>query len=148
MNNPHQLHKFGTVLLWFGVLVWVPYFALRMAGESPSLMAYLPFHLIGVLGGARMRKSARQQLGIQPEKRKGYKRVAHWLVIASILVWLPYYALKLAGQPVSLNVFLTVHLVGIFSGTGLMATGSAIEYFRNRTGVNHGIGYPTQEGNG
>jgi len=146
LKNPYQLQKYGTILIWIGVLVWVPYLALRIFGENPSMWAYLPFHLAGVIGGARMRTSARQKMGIPKEKRRGYKRVAHWLVVASILVWLPYYALKLAGQPVALNAFLTVHLVGIFSGTGLMAVGGTLEYFRKRSNrVIHGIGYPTEE---
>ena len=145
MTNPHQVYKYGTVLLWLGVLVWAPYFALRIVGESPSLMAFLPFHLVGVVGGARLRKTARKKLGIPVEKRKGYKRLAHWILIASLLVWLPYYGLKLTGQAVSLNPFLSVHLVGIFGGTGLMAAGGLVENWRNRTnGEYHGPGHPAQ----
>jgi hypothetical protein len=149
LENPHRLHTFGTILLWLGVLVWAPYFAQRFAGESPSLMAYLPFHLAGVIGGARMRTSARKKLGIPREKRKGYKRVAHWIVIASLLVWLPYYGLKLAGQPVALNPFLTVHLAGIFGGTGLMVAGGIFDKLHNRSnGGLHGSGHPAQENDG
>jgi hypothetical protein len=132
LMNPHQLHKLGTVLVWLGVLVWVPYFALRIAGESPSLLLYLPFHLASVIGGSRIRTAANQQLGKPKEKRKGYKLVAHVLVIASILVWIPYYALKISGQPVELSPYLIAHLIGILSGTGLMGAGSVFHYFRKR----------------
>lgn len=132
LKDPHQLHRIGTVLLWIGVLVWAPYFALRVAGESPSLLVFLPFHLAGVIGGSRIRAGANRQLGKPREKRKGYKRVAHVLVIASILVWILYYALKVSGWPVELAPFLVVHLIGILSGTGLMAVGWAARYFRKR----------------
>jgi hypothetical protein len=103
-----------------------------MAGESPSMIAFLPFHLASVIGGARMRIAANRQLDIPKVKRKGYKLLAHVLLIASIFVWLPYYALKLAGRPVELQPFLVVHLIGIFSGTGLMGVGSLVQYFRNK----------------
>jgi hypothetical protein len=63
---------------------------MRIIGESPILMMYLPFHLLGVIGGARMRTNADKQLGKPVEKRKGYKRIAHYLVIASLLVWILY----------------------------------------------------------
>jgi hypothetical protein len=93
---------------------------------------YLPFHLLGVIGGARMRITANKQLGKPVEKRKGYKRVAHYIVIASLLVWIPYYALKLTGKPVELAPFLAFHLIGIFSGVGLMSLGGIVQYFQGR----------------
>ncbi len=146
MNNPNQRYQFGTALIWLGVLAWAPYFVLRLNGSSPSLWAFLPFHLVGVIGGGRLRATARRQLGIPAKKRKGYRLVAHWLMIASILVWLLYYGLKIAGLPVSLSPFLTVHLTGVLGGTGLMALGSAIETYqkRKRAGA-YGIGHPTEE---
>jgi hypothetical protein len=130
LKNPHHLHKFGTILLWTGVLVWAPYIALRIAGGNPSLWLFLPFHLAGVIGGSRLRLAANQQLGKPKEKRTGFKRVAHLVVIASILVWIPYYALKLTGRPVELAPWLVIHLMGMFSGIGLMGIGSAVQYFR------------------
>jgi hypothetical protein len=130
--NSSKLHKYGTVLLWVGVLVWAPYFILRFIGESPSLMVFLPFHLVGVIGGARMRSAARIQLGKPVEKRKGYRRIAHFILIASILVWVPYYVLKLTGRPVDLNPYLIIHLIGIFSGTGLMIVGSLVIHLKNK----------------
>jgi hypothetical protein len=130
--NSSKLHKYGTVLLWVGVLVWAPYFILRFIGESPSLMVFLPFHLVGVIGGARMRSAARIQIGKPVEKRKGYRRIAHFILIASILVWVPYYVLKLTGRPVDLNPYLIIHLIGIFSGTGLMIVGSLVIHLKNK----------------
>lgn len=132
LANPHRLHRYGTILLWAGVLVWAPFFILRMFGDSPSLLVYLPFHLLGVIGGARMRASANKQLGKPIENHRGYKRVAHYIVIASLLVWIPYYGLKISGRPVELTPFLMVHLIGIFSGTGLMGIGGAVQYFQKK----------------
>jgi hypothetical protein len=119
-------------MIWIGVLVWVPFFALRIAGESPAFIVFLPFHLAGVISGARLRTIANRQLGILKVKRSGYKRVAHLLVIASILVWIPYYAQRLLALPVELEPYLNIHLIGIFSGTGLMAVGSAWQYYQNK----------------
>lgn len=132
MTNPNHLRKFGTIFIIIGVLVWAPYFVLRINGESPSLLVFLPFHLLGVVGGARMRKTANKQLGIPNEKRRGYKRIAHYLVIASLLVWIPYYVLKFSGRPVELAPFLAVHLVGILGGTGLLVVGTAVKFIQER----------------
>lgn len=130
--KPHKLHRFGTILIWAGVFVWVPYFILRLSDESPSLLVFLPFHLFGVIGGARMRTTANKQLGKPVEKRRGYRRVAHYILIASILVWIPYYALMLFGRPVELTPFLIIHLIGIFSGIGLMGVGAIEQHLKGK----------------
>ena len=135
MTNPNHLRKFGTIFIIIGVLVWAPYFVMRINGESPSLLVFLPFHLLGVVGGARMRKTANKQLGIPIEKSRGYKRIARYLVIASLLVWILYYALKFSGRPVEVAPFLTVHLVGMLGGTGLMGVGAAVQYLQKRRQV-------------
>ena len=132
MKNSKTIRTYGTILIWIGALVWVPYFGLRFAGESPSMLLFLPFHLAGVVGGARLRAVADKQMGKPRQKRKGYKLVAHILTIASIFVWLPYYGLKLAGYPVELRTFLVIHLIGIFSGTGLMVGGSLVQFIQNK----------------
>jgi len=46
------LRAFGHMLIWAGAAVWVPYFYLKLAmGIFVNVMNFLPFHLIGVLGG-------------------------------------------------------------------------------------------------
>ncbi|MBE0408665.1 MAG: hypothetical protein IBX69_02910 [Anaerolineales bacterium] len=132
MSNPHQLHKFGTILVVLGVLVWVPFFALRIAGETPSLFIYLPFHLIGVIGGGSMRKAANKMLFKPKEKRKIYMWIAHILFVVSLLVWLPYYAQQLVGYPVELTPYLIAHLVGVLSGTSILIIASAWRYLRKK----------------
>jgi hypothetical protein len=130
LKDPHRLHKYGTLLLWAGVLVWAPFFALRITGETPSLFVYLPFHLLGVIGGSRIRTAANKQLGKPKAVPSRYKKLGHYLVIASLLVWIPYYALKLSGQPADLNPYLTLHLIGIIGGTGVMASEGIVKYFK------------------
>jgi hypothetical protein len=44
--------RLGKYLIWVGVAVWIPYFALKAVGLQPELMAFLPFHLLGVIPGA------------------------------------------------------------------------------------------------
>ena len=130
MDHSNRLHNFGTLLLWAGVLVWLPFFILQLLGESPSFLLFLPFHLTGVLGGTRMRTTANKRMGKLIQNRSGHKRIAHYLIIASILVWLPYYAIPLTGHKVDLTPFLTLHLIGVFSGMGLMGIGGVVSYFQ------------------
>lgn len=113
-------------------MVWAPFFILRIAGESPALMVFLPFHLAGVFSGARLRTVANQQLGRSKAKRSGYKRISHIMVIASILVWIPYYVQKFSGYPVALDLYLTLHLVGILSGIGLNGAESVWQSYQKR----------------
>jgi len=50
INSTALMHyRLGTVLIWLGVLTWLPFIVLRIAGERPSLLWYLPFHLFGSL---------------------------------------------------------------------------------------------------
>ncbi|MBI2333480.1 MAG: hypothetical protein HYU84_15210, partial [Chloroflexi bacterium] len=54
-NAALMRYRLGNVLIALGVLTWLPFIVLRIAGEKPSLFLYLPFHLLGVIGGARLR---------------------------------------------------------------------------------------------
>jgi len=46
----------GRVLIWMGVLAWMPYFYLKLiAGTQPPLLPFLIVHLIGVLGGGALK---------------------------------------------------------------------------------------------
>jgi hypothetical protein len=44
--------RIGRILILAGVSVWIPYFALKLAGQEPPLVLFLPFHLSGVIPGA------------------------------------------------------------------------------------------------
>ena len=110
-------YRLGTVLVWSGVITWGPFIVLRMVGEKPSLFLFLPFHLIGVLGGARLRAIARKEMGALAPKKNLLRAIGHGLIYTGILVWVPYFYLKLiVQQPVNVMKFLPYHLTGVLSG--------------------------------
>jgi hypothetical protein len=124
LSAPLVRYRLGIVLIWLGVLTWVPFILLRIAGEKPSLFWYLPFHLIGVIGGARLRSVARRELGISPESRNIWRILGHGLILTGVAVWAPYFYLKLAaGVPVNVLNYLPFHLGGIFAGLTFLAIG-------------------------
>ena len=109
--TPGQLSKIGNTLIWIGVLAWLPFFALRMAGGKPPVMAFLVLHLVGVIGGSRVKK-----IGVPaPKVRPKYQVVAHSLIFIGVLMWVPYAYLKVA-HPETANVtpYLVLHLSFIF----------------------------------
>lgn len=122
-------HRLGTALLWLGVLVWLPYLAVRIGGGRPSFIWYLPFHLAGVITGSRMRTQARKALGIPPPKKTLLSQLGHRITYAAILVWVPYLYLKLiARQPTDVVDYLPYHLAGLLVGNILLA----INYLKTR----------------
>lgn len=121
-----SLSRLGTILIWLGVLTWLPFIVLHVAGQKPSLFLFLPIHLFGVIGGARLRAMARPAT---PPKKNWRRPVAHFLILAGILVWAPYFYLKLAmHQAVDVMQYLPFHLLGIFGGIVL----HGVEYFSRR----------------
>jgi hypothetical protein len=66
-----------SILIWMGVTVWLPFIGLRMVGEKSSLFWYLPFHLLGVIGGSRLRASARRELGQSSPKKNRLQMIRH-----------------------------------------------------------------------
>lgn len=110
-------YRLGSVLIWLGVLTWMPFIMLRIAGEKPSLFWFLPVHLLGVIGGSRLRSLARKELGLPAPKKDMLRMLGHGLIYAGILVWAPYFYLKYAaGQFVEVMNFLPYHLTGVLSG--------------------------------
>ncbi|HEY5983695.1 MAG TPA: hypothetical protein VIU38_09505 [Anaerolineales bacterium] len=123
-------HRLGTTLLWLGVLVWLPYLALRIGGGKPSFIWYLPFHLAGVISGSRMRTQSRETLGIPPPKKTLLSRLGHGTIYVALLVWIPYFYLKLiARQPTDVAHYLPYHLAGLLVGGILLA----INYLQTRS---------------
>ena len=110
-------YRLGNVLIWLGVMTWLPFIVLRIAGEKPSLFWFLPFHLIGVVGGSRLRSLARKEMGALAPKKNLLRIIGHGLIYTGILVWAPYFYLKLiAQQPVDVMNYLPYHLTGVLSG--------------------------------
>lgn len=124
LSAPMVRYRLGIVLIWLGVLTWVPFILLRIAGEKPSLFWYLPVHLIGVIGGSRLRSVARRELGIAAENRNIWRLLGHGLILSGVAVWIPYFYLKLVAD-VAVNVmnYLPFHLSGIFGGLVFLAVG-------------------------
>ena len=102
---------------------------MRASGYNPSLFWFLPFHLVGVIGGSRLRKQARMEISADAPKKNIFRMIGHSLIFLGILVWGVYFYLKLvAGQPVDLGDFLPYHLTGIFGGIGFLG----VNYFVTR----------------
>ena len=129
INDALLRYRAGLALIWIGVLTWLPFILLRANGHKPSLFWFLPFHLVGVIGGSRLRKTARAEMGAEAPKGNAFRTVGHSLIFLGIMVWSVYFYLKLfAGQPVEVGDFLPYHLTGIFGGIGFLTLG----YFANR----------------
>ena len=121
LNTALARYRLGTVLLWLGVLTWVPFIILRVVGEKPSLLWFLPFHLLGVIGGSRLRAIARKEMNLPPGETSPLRVIAHGLIYAGILVWAPYFYLKATTQaPVEVMNFLPYHLTGVLTGIALL----------------------------
>jgi hypothetical protein len=121
-NAALMRYRAGLALIWIGVLTWSPFIMMRASGSKPSLFWFLPFHLVGVVGGSRLRAAARQEMGAQAPKKNAFRTIGHSLIFLGIMVWGVYFYLKLVmGQPVDVGDFLPYHLTGIFSGISLLA---------------------------
>jgi hypothetical protein len=120
-NAALMRYRVGNLLVWLGVLVWAPFIILRIMGEQPSMSLYLPLHLLGVMGGSRLRAFARKELGIPSPKKTRLQMFGHGLVWAGVLVWAPYYYLKvIAKQPADVMDYLPYHLAGVLGGVVLL----------------------------
>ena len=98
-NSALTRYRLGAVLIWLGVLIWSPFIALRIAGEKPSLFLFLPFHLMGVVGGSSLRSLARRELGLAAPKKDALRTAGYSLIFIGILVWLPYFYFFLLHRP-------------------------------------------------
>jgi hypothetical protein len=126
-------YRLGTILVWLGVFTWAPFIFLRAIGEKPAFLFFLPFHLLGVIGGSRLRATARRELGMAPPKRNTLHTVGHTLILLGILVWAPYlYSRLFLGQPVEVMNYLPFHLTGVLGGVFLHALSYLIQRYRRR----------------
>ena len=120
ISNVVMRYRLGTVLIWLGIFTWAPFIFLKTIGEKPSFLLFLPFHLLGVIGGARLRSIARKELGLLPGKKNSMSIVGHLMIFLGILVWVPYLYLKLVmGQSVEVMNYLPYHLIGVLGGVSL-----------------------------
>ena len=124
-NTPLARYRLGSVLIWVGVLAWAPYIFLRVTGQGISPLLFLPFHLLGVVGGARLRSYARKEMGISKTKKNLFRVIGHIMIWAGVSVWLPYFYMKLVVH-VSVEVmnYLPYHLTGVLGGVLMLVIGS------------------------
>lgn len=133
IDNIVLRYRVGTTLVWLGVLTWVPFIFLRATGDKPSFLLFLPFHLIGVVGGSRLRAVSRRELGLTPPKRSFLHIAGHVMILFGILVWAPYLYLKVVlGQPIEVMQYLPFHLTGVLGGVFLHLLRYVIETYRRK----------------
>ena len=114
-------YRLATVLIWIGVLTWVPFILLRFAGEKPNIFWFLPFHLLGVVGGSRLKAAARRDLGENAPHKTHLRTLGHILVFTGILVWVIYFFIKLViHTAVEVGQFLPFHLTAMLSGVTVL----------------------------
>lgn len=85
-NAALMRYRLGSVFIWLGVLVWAPFILLRIMDEQPSMSLYLPLHLLGVVGGSRLRTFARKELGMPKPQKTRLQLPGHGLIWSGILV--------------------------------------------------------------
>lgn len=120
INTVMLRYRLGTILIWLGVFTWAPFIFLRSTGAKPPFLWFLPFHLLGVIGGSRLRSAARRELGLALPKKNALHSAGHLMILLGILVWAPYLYLKaVIGQPVEVMDYLPYHLIGVLGGVSL-----------------------------
>jgi len=130
ISNALLRYRLGIILVWLGVFTWAPFIFLRTMGEKPPFLFFLPFHLIGVIGGSRLRSIARKEMGLIPPKKNLIRMAGHILIFLGILVWGPYLYLKLfLAQPVEVMQYLPFHLIGVLGGVFLHVLSFLIERY-------------------
>lgn len=128
ISNVVIRYRLGIILVWLGVFAWAPFIFLRTIGEKPSFLLFLPFHLIGVIGGSRLRSIARKELGLMPPQKNILHIAGHGMIFLGIMVWTPYlYSKFVMGQPVEAMNYLPYHLAGILGGVLLHVFSYLIE---------------------
>lgn len=126
-------YRLANLLIWIGVLTWLPFILLRFAGEKPNIFWFLPFHLLGVVGGSRIKAAARRDLGNAASQKTRLRTLGHILIFTGILVWVIYFFLKLvAHMPVEVSQFLPYHLTAMLSGVAVLFINFWLERQKSR----------------
>ncbi len=109
-----DLKKLGNVLLVLGVLAWVPFLFLIAVGQEPPIYPFLAVHLIGVIGGSRLRARYNPTKAEKKPKRIVIGRI---MILLGVLVWAPYlYQSDVLGRAIEIRPFLALHLTGVLGG--------------------------------
>jgi hypothetical protein len=109
-----DLKKLGNVLLVLGVLAWVPFLFLIAVGQEPPIYPFLAVHLIGVIGGSRLRARYNPAMAEKKPKRVVIGRI---MILLGVLAWAPYlYQSDVLGRAIEIRPFLALHLTGVLGG--------------------------------
>ena len=115
-----QKAKYSNILIWIGVLAWVPYIAARLVQIDLSGIPFLIVHLIGVLGGIILRRQALAGAAPPSEKIKRLKTISTILLVIGVSVWGVYFGLEwLTGIEREITPFLITHLSFVLTGAGI-----------------------------
>lgn len=122
----------GRVLIWLGVLAWVPYLYMLSLDQVVSIFPFLGVHLTGVLGGSWLVSDADKKDGIVRTKRGKKRRIASKVLIyLGVLAWAPYlYITRSLGQEIEITPYLIAHLTGILSGAAVRISVDLDKFFK------------------
>jgi hypothetical protein len=111
-------YALGKTLTWLGILVWVPFILLTIGKYSPPILPFLVVHLIGILGGAWIKRTnspvenANSLAGKSPARRIG-----SILILLGVAVRVIYFTIKnFTAMEVSLAPFLILQLSAVVPG--------------------------------
>ena len=108
--------KLGQILIYVGVSTWIPYFYLLFTGAEPKLYTFLPVHLLFVISGVRIRKSAGEEAP-KTERAEKLREASKVLLLIGMTAWLPYFYVRYYYQlDVGHTPFLVLHLTGMLGG--------------------------------
>lgn len=120
MTGLEQKAKASILLIWMGVLAWVPYVALRLLGRDISVLPFLIVHILCITGGILLRRQA--SAGAPPPTRQvqRLKTISTVLLVLGVSVWGVYFGVQWLGVEVaSVTPFLMAHLSGVLSGAAI-----------------------------
>lgn len=121
--TPSEWRWLGNGLILLGVLVWFPFLTAMVMGEDWPFLPFLAVHLIGVLGGWRLRARAAAMEGTgssAPEIGHRRRLLSRLLIYLGVLAWAPYfYQTRVLGNEVEISPYLAAHLTGVLSGVVL-----------------------------
>jgi hypothetical protein len=124
----------GAVLIWLGVLAWVPFFILLAVGRDVSIFPFLALHLTGVISGTWLRsRTDAQAESAQQQPGRRRRIVSRIMIYLGVLAWAPYFYLdRVVGQEVEMGPFLAVHLTGVLGGAALRASVELDRFVRRK----------------
>jgi len=126
-------YRLATVLIWLGVLTWVPFIILRSAGYTPNIVWFIPVHLLGVVGVSRLKAAARRQMGAELPQKTRLRSLGHILILLGLSVWGVYFFLKLVIQAtVEVSQFLPYHLIFMLSGVTILLVNFLVNRRKSR----------------